>query len=103
GEIVSTVDLNLINDFAWSPDGRELTIVTNRSGTQNLWRFPVDGGEPRPITEFKSGRILNFAWSRDGESIFVARGTSRNELIILRDGLAELSRRSKAPGRRGST
>ncbi|HSI88215.1 MAG TPA: protein kinase, partial [Pyrinomonadaceae bacterium] len=102
GEIVTTVDLNLINDFAWSPDSRELTIVSNRSGTQNLWRFPVDGGEPRPITEFKSGRILNFAWSRDGSSLFVARGTTRNELIILRDGVAELSRKSKVPGRGAS-
>jgi eukaryotic-like serine/threonine-protein kinase len=103
GEIVTTTELNLINDFAWTPDSKELTIVSNRSGTQNLWRFPVDGGEPRPITSFKSGRILNFAWSRDGASLWVARGTTRNELIILRDGSAdELSRKPTAQGRRAS-
>ncbi len=103
GKIISTVDLDLMNDFAWSPDSSELTMVSNRSGVQNLWKYPIDGGEPKPITRFNSGRILSFAWSRDGKDIYVARGTTRNELIILRDEPnAELTRRSKVPDRRAA-
>src|SRR5690606_16611508 len=103
GKIVNTADLDLMNDFAWSPDGNDLTMVSNRSGVQTLWRYQAEGGEPKPITRFNSGRILSFAWSRDGKDIYIARGTTRNELIILRDGTdAELTRRSKAPGRRAA-
>jgi Tol biopolymer transport system component len=40
----------------WSPDGRHLYFVSNRGGSMNLWRVPIDEasgrrlGEPEPIT-----------------------------------------------------
>ena len=40
----------------WSPDGRFLYFVSDRSGSMNLWRVPIDEstgrprGEPQPIT-----------------------------------------------------
>ena len=41
---------------AWSPDGRFLYFVSDRGGSMNLWRAPIDEasgtaqGEPEPIT-----------------------------------------------------
>ena len=41
---------------AWSPDGRYLYFASNRGGTMNLWRVPIDEksgkaeGAPEPIT-----------------------------------------------------
>jgi Tol biopolymer transport system component len=42
-------------DPVWSPDGRYLYYASDRSGSTNLWRVPIDetsgkaGGEPEPI------------------------------------------------------
>ena len=31
----------------------------------------MDGKKPHQITDFPSGRIFSFAWSRDGKSLFI--------------------------------
>ena len=32
------------------PDGRALVVASNRGGATNLWRLPLDGGAPTPLT-----------------------------------------------------
>lgn len=85
GKVEADIELNLVNQFMWSPDGKELTILTSRNGTPNVWKQPVDGSAPTPITDFRSGRIFNFAWSADGKSLLMARGSTVNDLILIRD------------------
>ena len=36
----------------WTTDSRALTYVDNRSGVSNIWRLPVDGSKPAPLTDF---------------------------------------------------
>ena len=79
------LEFNLINSFGWSPDSKSLTVSSNRGGVPNLWRFPLDGSAPQQITDFKSGRISNFAWSADGKNLFLVRGITNNDLILIRD------------------
>jgi Tol biopolymer transport system component len=79
------LEYNLINQVAWSPDSRSLTILTSRGGIPNLWRQPLDGSEPRPITDFKTGRIFNFAWGTDKKSLLIARGNTTSDLLLIRD------------------
>ncbi len=59
--------------FRWFPDGRGLTYVNAVEGVQNLWRQPVDGGEPVPWTRFTEGRILDQQHSTDGTRIALVR------------------------------
>jgi serine/threonine protein kinase len=80
-----SLEYNLLGQFFWSPDGKSLTALTTRAGTPNLWRLPVDGSAPTPITDFRSGRILNFTWSNDGKELLIARGNSNNDLVMIRD------------------
>jgi len=35
----------------WAGDGRTLYFVSSRSGSQQVWRIPVDGGEALQVTE----------------------------------------------------
>ena len=77
-------DYNLMGNFIWSPDSKSLTYLSVES-IPNLWRLPIDGAKPQPITEFKSGRIFNFAWSRDGKQLFLSRGIVNNDLVLIRD------------------
>jgi serine/threonine protein kinase len=85
GKPEASLEYNLLGQFFWSPDGKSLTALTTRAGTPNLWRLPIDGSAPTPITDFKSGRILNFTWSADGKELLIARGNSNNDLVMIRD------------------
>jgi Tol biopolymer transport system component/C-terminal processing protease CtpA/Prc len=52
----------------WSGDGRAVYYVSDRSGAQNIWsRAP--GGQAKPITHFKDGRVLWPNISYDGRVI----------------------------------
>jgi eukaryotic-like serine/threonine-protein kinase len=85
GQIAKEFSTELINSFVWSPDSKSLTFLSSRGGVQNLWRLPLDGSAPQPLTEFKSGRIFNYAWSADGKNLLIVRGTVTNDLILIRD------------------
>lgn len=85
GKIERDMEYNLVNQFMWSPDGKDLTVLTTRDGTPNVYRQPLDGSPATPITNFKSGRIYNFAWSSDGKELLLARGNTVNDLLLIRD------------------
>ncbi len=80
----------------WSPDGRHLYFVSDRSGSENLWVKPISGAA-RQITRFKDGRLLWPGISYDGKWIVFERDfnlwkldTSRGEaarITITRRGL----------------
>ncbi len=54
----------------FSPDGKQLLFVSDRSTTSQLYLMPVDGGEPRQLTEFPTG-VSGPVWSPDGRWIAV--------------------------------
>jgi len=39
----------------------------------NIYRQPIEGGEPAPITHFKEGRISGSDWSHDGARLRIRR------------------------------
>ncbi len=41
----------------WAPDG-DLVFVSDRSGSENLWRVAESGDEPARLTDFDEGRVL---------------------------------------------
>jgi TolB protein len=69
--------------LAWSPDGRALTYLVNRDFVPNLWIQPLDGSEARQLTNFTSQGISNYAWSRDGTKIVVARTTLKSDIVLI--------------------
>jgi Tol biopolymer transport system component/DNA-binding winged helix-turn-helix (wHTH) protein len=68
----------------WTPDGKALAYIVRQRSVGNIWLQPLDGSEPKPMTNFSSGEIYNFAFSVDGKEIILARGyPSRNALLML--------------------
>jgi Tol biopolymer transport system component len=61
----------------WSPEGDYLYFSSNRGGTMNLWRIPIDErsgkatGEPEPVTT-PSGWSGSMSFSRDGSHLAFA-------------------------------
>lgn len=67
----------------WTPDGRNLVYVACQKNAFNLWQQPLSGVEARPLTDFTSDEIYNFAFAPDGSRLYLARGNQvRNALLI---------------------
>jgi serine/threonine protein kinase len=68
----------------WTPDGRSLTFIRDQHGVSNIWTQPLDGGPAKQLTDFTSGQIFNFTWSKDGQQLMVARGSQTNDVVLIR-------------------
>jgi Tol biopolymer transport system component len=53
---------------AWSPDGKWLAFISDRTDKRQLYLIRPDGGEARAITNIEEG-VGSFDWSPDGKSI----------------------------------
>ena len=62
---------------AWAPDGSRLYFLSDRSGSMNLWRLPLDEasgtarGAPEPVT-IPAHFVRHFSLSRDGRRLLYA-------------------------------
>ncbi len=59
------------NQPVWAPDGRSLFFLSSRGGSSQVWRLPIDGGEPQQVTKLPLD-VNAFALSRDGAKLAVA-------------------------------
>ena len=67
----------------WSPDGKGFQYLLTRKGASNVWEQPLSGGPPRRVTNFTSGVIFDFAWSREGENLLLAKGDVTSDVILI--------------------
>ena len=71
------------NGLRWSPDSKGVQYLLTRNGATNVWERPLASGEPRPVTNFTSGLLFDFAWSRDGSRLFLAKGENTSDIILI--------------------
>jgi Tol biopolymer transport system component len=67
----------------WSPDQKSIQYLLTRKGATNVWEQPLAGGPPRPVTDFISGHIFDFAWSRDGKQLLLAKGEQTSDVLLI--------------------
>lgn len=69
---------------SFSPDGRRIAFLSDRSGVPQVWMVPSDGGEPRQVTRLED-QVRAVEWSPDGQwlAFSVAPGGGLNEQIYL--------------------
>ncbi|MBI5365349.1 MAG: PD40 domain-containing protein, partial [Planctomycetes bacterium] len=54
----------------WSPDGKKLAFVSDKSGEEQLWLVDQDGsGKPEALTTDRKERLNGLLWSPDGKRI----------------------------------
>jgi eukaryotic-like serine/threonine-protein kinase len=75
----------LNSDVFWAPDGKSLEFVVLSKRVGNLWRQPLNGVAPLPVTHFNTGRMFTLAWSHDGRQLAMARGKTSHEVILIQD------------------
>jgi dipeptidyl aminopeptidase/acylaminoacyl peptidase len=56
------------NSPRWSTDGKALYFLSGRSGTSQVWRLALDGGEAQPVTQLPV-EVGSFVLSPDGHRL----------------------------------
>jgi Tol biopolymer transport system component/predicted Ser/Thr protein kinase len=67
----------------WSPNQKGLQYLLTKNGATNVWEQPLAGGTPRQITNFTSGRIFDFSWTRDGKQLLLAKGETTSDVVLI--------------------
>jgi imidazolonepropionase-like amidohydrolase/Tol biopolymer transport system component len=62
----------------FSPDGRAIVFLSDRSGVENLWLADINGTNPRPIskdppTKSRPQLMASPSWTPDGEYVLVSK------------------------------
>lgn len=62
----------------FSPDGKTLAFLSDRSGVENLWLADADGGHPRPVTKDEPTHgpaqlMYSPSWTPDGQYLLVSK------------------------------
>jgi Tol biopolymer transport system component len=64
---------------SWSPDGRRIAIMSNRSGKNQIWSIEPDGSDLRQLTFAPDGVMSDAKWSPDGSRILYVGGASSDD------------------------
>jgi len=63
-----TTDPDADHSPRWMPDGKGLLFLSTRSGSSQVWRIAVDGGEATQVTDFPID-VENLQLFEDGERV----------------------------------
>jgi Tol biopolymer transport system component len=79
------INADLGAQFQWMNDNKNLVYI-NKQGVPNIFSVALDGNaQPKPLTNFNSGTIINFNWSQDRKRLFLVRGIINSDLILIKD------------------
>src|SRR5882724_1460726 len=68
-----TSGLSFNSQPRYSPGGKHIVFVSDRSGDDNLWLVDADGSMPRPLSSEEHVMFTSPEWSADGEYVLVSR------------------------------
>ncbi|HEX4545581.1 MAG TPA: protein kinase [Candidatus Acidoferrum sp.] len=71
-------------ELAFLPSGKAVVYGVREKGVDNLWVQALDGTLRRQLTHFISDRITAYSYSKDGAQLFVVRGHSDSDAVLLR-------------------
>lgn len=99
------------SDAGFSPDGSLIAFRSDRSGTDQVWLLPADGGEAWQVTEAPGG-VVAYRWAGKGEAlVYVAAhdeasrddtGTEGGPVVVGEDDPPHRLFRVELPQERGA-
>ena len=67
----------------WTRDGKAIAFLNSPGGVPNIWTQHLDGGDPKPLTDFPSDSIISFNWNADGSQLAVIRGVETSDVLLI--------------------
>ncbi len=68
----------------YSPDGKSVAFVSDRSGSWEVWTMLADGTSPRQVTHFDGPLLGTVHWSPDGKYLtFDARPSGHSAIFVI--------------------
>lgn len=59
----------------FSPDGKMITFVSDRSGSNNLWIANADGSNAKQLSKEQQAEFVSPIWTPDGEYVIVSKSS----------------------------
>lgn len=66
-------------DACWSPDGKSIAYIADKTGESEIWIQAAEGGEPRQLTRDNDTYIRSIYWSPDSKSLIY---TDRKNRVV---------------------
>ena len=66
---------------SWSPDGRYISYISDKTGETEIWMQPATGGDPVQLTSGSDTYIRWHTWSPDSKNIVY--GDRKNRLVMV--------------------
>ena len=57
----------------WSPDGKKIVFISDRSGGENVWIMNADGKDTTALTSGNNNQYVSPTYSPDGKYVVVSR------------------------------
>ena len=67
----------------FTPDSKAIAFALTRNRATNIWEQRLTGGDPFQLTNFPSGEIFAFAWSKDGRQLAFSRGKRKTDVVMM--------------------
>jgi Tol biopolymer transport system component len=59
----------------FSPDGKKITFLSDRGGSENVWIADADGGNPKQLSQDEESEFASPTWTSDGYYVIASRFT----------------------------
>lgn len=80
-------DISFESHPKFSPDGKHLLVISDRSGSENVWRFSLDKKDSLQITKGNTDVVQSAEWTPDGNYVVASKGRRNLKLWLYhRDG-----------------
>jgi Tol biopolymer transport system component len=66
----------------FSPDGKRLLFISDRSGSDNVWHCALDKSDSVQVTKGTTDNVQSAEWTPDGEYIVISKGRRNLKLFL---------------------
>ncbi|HZI30677.1 MAG TPA: protein kinase [Gemmatimonadaceae bacterium] len=79
----------------WNPDGRSISVISDREGTAQAYRLRLDDASMQPLGSYESRGVFHVEWARGGEWLILRtddQASGKGDIVTVRPGVDSVAR-----------